>query len=127
MKYLSIKNNFKEILKQNKYIYKFVRSVKKGISYIPQKSFEELKDRHKLPFDFYIPDKNTCIEYDGQQHFFPVRFGGNKDKTANDRFELTKYHDNLKTQYCADNNIKLIRIPYTDFDKIESILDKHFS
>ena len=43
MKYLSIKNNFKEILKQNKYIYKFVRSVKKGISYIRSVPFEVIK------------------------------------------------------------------------------------
>lgn len=100
---------------------------RKGIFYVPQKSFAELRDKHKLLFDFYVPDKNICIEYDGQQHFFPVSFGGNKDKTAKSRFELTKYHDDLKTQYCVGNGIKLIRIPYTDFDNIESILDKHFS
>ena len=98
-----------------------------GIKYIPQKSFEDLKDKGKLYYDFYLPDKNTCIEFDGRQHFSPVSFGGKKDTPAEKRFETTKRHDELKNQYCVNNNINLIRIPYTDFDNIESILDKHFS
>jgi len=62
----------------------------------------------KLPFDFYIPELNTCIEYDGQQHFEPLNiFGG--DET----FENQKKRDKLKNQYCKKNGIKLIRIPYT--------------
>ena len=61
-----------------------------------------------LPFDFYIPELNTCIEYDGQQHFEPViRFGG--DET----FEKQKKRDKIKNRYCKKNGIKLIRIPYT--------------
>jgi hypothetical protein len=62
----------------------------------------------KLPFDFYIPELNTCIEYDGQQHFEPLNiFGGNET------FENQKKRDKIKNQYCKKNGIKLIRIPYT--------------
>ena len=45
-------------------------------------------------------------------------FGG--DETL----EKTKLRDNIKTKYCEDNHIKLIRIPYWDFDNIEQILTK---
>ena len=38
-----------------------------------------------------------------------------------------KIKDNIKTQYCKDNNIKLIRIPYWDFDNIEEILKKELN
>ena len=62
----------------------------------------------KLPFDFYIPSKNICVEYDGIQHFKAIDiFGG--DET----FENQKKRDELKNQYCKKKGIKLIRIPYT--------------
>ena len=70
-----------------------------------------------LYFDFYLPDYNCCIEYDGEQHFHPVEhFGGKED------FEKTKIRDTVKTEYCVDNQIKLIRIPYTDY----ALLDKNY-
>jgi hypothetical protein len=59
----------------------------------------------KLPFDFYLPEKNTLIEFDGQQHFTPV-WG----KEALEKIQRT---DSLKNQYCKKNGIKLIRISYT--------------
>ena len=34
-----------------------------------------------------------------------------------------KYLDNIKTKYCEDNNIKLIRIPYWNYNNIEQILE----
>ena len=61
-----------------------------------------------LPFDFYLPKLNTCIEYDGEQHYRPVsRFGGEE------AFKRQQIRDKLKNEYCKKNNIKLIRIPYT--------------
>lgn len=68
------------------------------------------KDLPKLRFDFYLPDYNCCIEYDGIQHF---------DKNNNWHSEKQCENDLYKNKYCAANNILLIRIPYTDFDKID--------
>lgn len=99
-----------------------------GIDYIREYRFKDCKNERQLPFDFYIPSKNTCIEYDGQQHFMPVRFS--KSVTESDSISTYKSQqkkDSLKTEYCNRNGIKLIRIPYTDFDNVENILDKHFS
>ena len=74
-----------------------------------------------LRLDFYIEDINLAIEYDGQQHYKPIeKFGGQEE------FEKTIYRDSLKDKYCNDNNIQLIRIPYYNFNNIESILDNLF-
>ena len=84
-----------------------------------EKKFEDCKNIKSLPFDFYLPEKNILIEYDGQQHYNSRKlFGG---KTA---LEALQKRDAIKTAYCLDKNIKLIRIPYWDFDNIESILTK---
>lgn len=76
------------------------------IKFIKQYKFNDCKYKRKLPFDFYLPELNTCIEYDGEQHFEP-RFG-------NSEFKKTKIRDEIKTNYCLSNNIRLIRISYLD-------------
>ena len=97
---------------------KLVRDIllRKNISSIPQHQFNdctnEIKGRHcrKLTFDFYLPKYNACIEYDGQQHFEPiVGWGGNGEENFVKRLKLDKIRD----QYCKQNRINLIRIPYT--------------
>lgn len=72
----------------------------------------------KLPFDFFLPEHNILIEYDGQQHSEPVDiFGGEQS------FERTKILDNIKNLYAASNKIKLIRVPHTiSHSKIEGLL-----
>ena len=88
---------------------------KYSIEYIFNYRFKDESVKTK-PFDFKIYNKNICIEYDGQQHFH-MQF----DKTL---LELMNQHysDNIKTQFCKNNNIQLIRIPYWEFNNIEQIL-----
>jgi hypothetical protein len=82
---------------------------KNKISYIRQKKFDDCKYITKLPFDFFIKEMNLLIEFDGIQHFKPVKlFGGEKE------FEKTKIKDEIKSRYCLDNNINLIRISYLE-------------
>lgn len=91
-----------------------------NIQFIPQYRFDDCRDERKLPFDAYIPHLNVLIEYDGIQHFESAdRFGG---KSA---FVSTQRHDLIKTQYAKEKGIRLIRIPYTDYDNIENILEKN--
>ena len=97
----------------------------KGVEFIFQHRFPDCKDILTLPFDFYLPGQNMVIEYDGQQHFIPVNFGGRSDGESVDALMKIQNHDFIKTKYCEDRNIKLVRVPYTDFNEIESILDKH--
>lgn len=66
-----------------------------------------------LRFDFYLPDYNICIEYDGIQHF-------EESTWRHEKLEDVQYRDSLKNNYCMSNNIKLIRIPYWELPKINS-------
>ena len=91
---------------------------KLNIKYIKQYRFEDCKFKQCLPFDFYLPKYNCCIEYDGRQHFEIVDYFGGLDG-----FIDTKIRDTIKNEYCKKNNIKLIRIPHWDYDKIEEILE----
>lgn len=88
-----------------------------NVSYLTQYRFDDCKNILYLPFDFYLPNYNMCIEYDGEQHYKPIEYFGGEEK-----FIIQKQNDNIKTQYCQENNIKLLRIPYWDFDNIENIL-----
>jgi len=75
--------------------------------------------KNLLPFDFYLPEYNTCIEFDGQQHIKPIKhFGGIR------RFKQTILTDQIKNKYCKDNNIDLVRI--RDIKLIDKILESQF-
>lgn len=65
-------------------------------------------------FDFYIPSQNYIIEYDGIQHMIMGK--GKYDNPK--KFAETQSHDNQKNQWCKDNHIPLIRIPYWYYDKL---------
>ena len=64
------------------------------------------------------------IEYDGEQHFRPVNFGGISDEQAKKNFEDLKVCDKLKDDFCKDKGYKMIRIGYKEFPNILSILHK---
>ena len=80
--------------------------------------------RRRLSFDFYLPDFNLCIEYNGHQHYRPVNFGGISDKKAQKKYDAQIHRDQIKRDFCNKNNIKLIEIPYWNFDNIEEILER---
>ena len=90
------------------------------IYYETEKVFDDCRYKRPLRFDFYIPDFNIAIEYDGKQHFEPVRF--KKCQNPEENFRSTKIRDEIKNQYCKENNIALIRISYMDED-IYHLLD----
>lgn len=89
------------------------------IEFETQKTFEKCrnpKTNTLLKFDFYLPKYNLCIEYDGEQHFKYSNHGWN----TKEKFDQTQYRDSIKNKFCEENSIKLIRIPYTEFDKINA-------
>lgn len=98
-----------------------------NIRYIREYRFNDCKYKRTLPFDFYIEDVNIAIEFDGEQHYTPLSFGSKEKQEATDRLKEIQIRDAIKTKYCIDNNIKLIRIPYWDIDNIEVILDKELN
>lgn len=97
---------------------------KHNIEYIPEYTFSDCRYKKTLPFDFALIKDNqvlALIEYDGIQHYEEVKGWGGKDT-----YDMTRLRDQIKTKYCLDNNIPLIRIPYTQFDSIHKILIKKF-
>lgn len=85
------------------------------IDYICQYIFENCRYNNHLKFDFYLPYHNICIEYDGRQHFESVEIWGGEEE-----FIKTRKRDTIKNDYCHNNEIKLLRIPYWEkrIDKI---------
>jgi hypothetical protein len=80
-----------------------------NINYIREYKFKECIFIKELPFDFYLPDKNMCIEFHGKQHFESIKFfGGDK------KFQEQKIKDDLKKKFCKKNNIEFIEIRYDE-------------
>ena len=82
------------------------------IDYDTQKTFSTCRfnSGNLAKFDFYLPQHNILIEYDGEQHY--------KNRGHWEPLEKIQERDAYKTQWCKDNNITLIRIPYTDYIKL---------
>jgi len=101
--------------------------VENRIKFTPYYSYSDLKGpgRGHLKFDFYLQKYNSCVEYDGEQHFRPVKFKGISDAEAIRVFKKGQYYDSLKNQYCEKNSISLLRIPYTKFKEIPGILTEN--
>lgn len=98
-----------------KLISKFLDKYK--IHYQREYKFRDCRNKLPLPFDFYIPSARTCIEFDGIQHHQPIdHFGGIEV------YEKLKENDKIKSEYCEENYINLIRIKWHQVDEIESIL-----
>lgn len=92
-----------------------------GLEYEFQYVFKGCFNERHLRFDFFLRDQNICIEYDGEQHFKPIKiFGGEV------AFEKQKRLDLIKDEFCKKNKIKLIRIPFNEKQNISKILSPLF-
>lgn len=98
-----------------KEIAKFLK--KYDITFDRQHKFPECRNIFELPFDFYLPKYRIAIEFDGKQHFEPLEFFGGIQS-----FEKLKLNDKIKSDYCEDNYINLIRIKYDHINIIWEIL-----
>lgn len=92
---------------------------KLNLIYEREYSFDDCVNEIALRFDFYIPKLNTCIEYDGEHHFKPINYFGGEDK-----YKKVQKNDSIKNNYCKENGIKLIRIPYTEKDIKQSLMSQ---
>lgn len=109
-----------KISKGEKRIEDFI--INNKIDYIAQKTFDALVGINSglLSYDFYLPEYNILIEFQGGQHDRFIEFFHKTIKNFNKQQE----HDRRKRQFSIDNNIKLLEIKYYEFDKIDEILKK---
>jgi len=94
----------------------------KGIKYVKEYQIPNTSlfcDRKYLLVDFYLPDYNLFIEYNGQQHYFPVDIFGGEEI-----YNMQVERDISLRQYCSENKIILLEIPYTKKKEIDKILNK---
>ena len=89
----------------------------KNIKYFREYKFVNLKDINQLSYDFYLPEKNLLIEYQGEQHY--------KNSFGEQNLQIQQKHDLLKSEYAKNNNLKLLTIPYWDYKIIEEILEEN--
>lgn len=94
-----------------------------NINFKKEHFFADLKSEkgNPLRFDFFLPDHNILIEYQGEHHYKPI----NKYKRAQKTHNLTKYHDNLKQNYVNDiDGLHLLSIPYTFYNHLDELFIK---
>src|SRR5574344_136851 len=94
-----------------------------GINFTIEHKFSDLKYKDFLRFDFYLPDLNYCIEYQGIQHFQPVeQFGGEET------FKECTARDNLKRDYCKNKHIDLLEIRYDEDikEKLKPVIELQY-
>lgn len=83
--------------------------LKNNFRFTPQYSFPNCKNINPLLFDFYLPEYNLCIEFNGRQHYEPINcFGGIE------QYERQKINDKIKAEYCLNNNIQLLIIKHNE-------------
>ena len=77
-----------------------------------------IKQCYKLEFDFYLPENNTLVEYDGEYHF------SKRKNVSLEKYINGVFNDREKNEYTKAKNIKFIRIGYLDKENIEEELMK---
>ena len=101
------------------YIESFLQQ--EGMQYESQYKFKECRYKRELPFDFFIPSMNMCIEFQGDQHFRAVaRFGGTPS------FELIKKRDKIKEDFCRNNAINLLILTKENIKDLKQFLNDKF-
>lgn len=113
-----------EGIKNSKYarfVDKYLKDHK--IEFEREKRYDDCVLERPLPFDFYLPQINMCIEVDGEFHYVKNK-NPKYQGTENTSLEKVQLRDSIKTKYCTDNRIKLLRLPYFEFKNFEEILDR---
>ncbi|ANH50535.1 homing endonuclease [Staphylococcus phage pSco-10] len=102
-----------------KHVEKYLNS--RDIKFETQKKFSDLVYKRNLSYDFYLPELNILIEYNGAQHYMPIDSFGGKEA-----YEQQVIKDNIKRKYANEKGYKLIEIKYTEkyYNTIARYLDK---
>jgi hypothetical protein len=115
-------SNFEKKSKGSIKIKKYL--IRKNFNFEQEYTFKDCRNILPLPFDFAVFENGELkclIEYDGKQHFEPVKFWGGKEA-----FLYRKKNDAVKDNYCKNRDLNLIRIPYWEYNNIVMILDRIF-
>jgi very-short-patch-repair endonuclease len=96
----------------------------RGLQYVAEYRARFCRSKRSLPFDFAVQTRSGLlfIEFDGIQHFEEVDgFGGLAGRNG------TQMRDDIKTQFCANRGIPLIRIRYDEINEVDAILARELA
>jgi hypothetical protein len=96
-----------------------------GVDFVQEHRILECTHKRPLPFDFAVMERGVVvglIEYQGEQHYTPIRFASLSDLKGTQRLEVVRERDAIKVRYAAAEGIPLLIIPYWDFCNIESLV-----
>lgn len=99
----------------------------KGIKFTQEKTFDWLKFRRKQKLDFYLDDYNAAIEFQGEQHFRPVRYWNyNNPDIAKKSYEKVVEYDSNKQELCNEHGVHIFYITYKDsiIEELDKIIEK---
>ena len=91
----------------------------KEIAYNMEVAIKEIGNKR---YDFQLND--SFIEYHGMQHYCPGSFGSKKIFAGHKNLLKCIERDQIKIDYCKNNKIPLLIIPFWEFSRIESIIEK---
>ena len=97
------------------------------IHFVYEWNDHDCKVKRPLKFDFYLPELNALIEYDGEQHFDADARWWSTDKEKNKKdFEALQERDRIKTEWALKNGFTLLRIRFDDAleESLEDFLDE---
>lgn len=101
--------------------------IKNSRKFIREMIFPDLinpRTGYQMRYDFFLPERNHLIEFDGQHHFEPIRIRKWGRGKSLEYLEYVKFKDRIKTMYAGEHGYKLIRIRYRQDPAI--ILDEQF-
>lgn len=84
-----------------------------NIIFEQEKSMFKYSNNTNAKFDFFV-DNKYLIEYDGETHYKYNLHGWHTQDQLNKQIE----RDEIKNKWCKENNIPLIRIPYTHLKEL---------
>lgn len=95
--------------KAEKFIENFL--IENNIKFLVHHNFNWLKKNgNNLYVDFYLPEKNLVIEYNGEQHYKYVPYFHKNEEN----FKKRKDYDEFKYKSIIEHGIKLLIIDYND-------------
>ena len=98
---------------------------KNNIVFEQEKRFNDCRNIYPLPFDFYLPQYNLCIEFDGSCHFKKTNWNGEyTEEQLKENLESYQHRDQIKNDYCKSHNITLLR--FNNLKTVEEELMKYF-
>lgn len=97
-----------------------------NVHYVKEYSFDTCRNpetSRKLIFDFYLPNHNALIEFDGSPHFIPYSYTSDQSEEAKlSNLMGIQTRDKIKTSFAVENNIPLLRISYKEIKHIDTIV-----